>query len=127
MCLQPVLIAANSSDTLLAAGDHDPPQYLVILHGNFSSDTGEDFTQQCVNDYNTNLRDKATSKIPELNQMLGTSACTYFAPDDASIVSVNTFFTASGSQVRCGLDLHPGNSIYSNTCVHIDQVQKNRK
>lgn len=76
-----------------------PPVHKVILFGNFTSSDGEDYTQQCMDSYTNNLRDKAAGLIPSLNGMLGEQLCPYIDEDDMRIITVSTIFKASGSAV----------------------------
>lgn len=84
---------------MLAGEGCVPPYYKVLLLGNFTSADGGDYTVDCADAYNENLREKASLKIPSLNTMLGTTLCTRFAEDDFTLISVSTAFKAENNYV----------------------------
>ena len=51
------------------------PRYQITLLGDFTSDTGEDFTIECTEALGENFQWKAVQMIPDLNSMLGEDMC----------------------------------------------------
>lgn len=76
-----------------------PPLYQISLSGNFTGDSGDDFTTECTELLNDNFQMKASTMIPEINSMIGQGICPYADIGSIRIMSVSSSLYTTGAAV----------------------------